>query len=104
MPKWVCNQTFAILRGSPKFLADKFKIATNTLLRLPCSPFVLNLKHFLREQVDSFTNHVVTKPHTYFPMLYQIYKQHYEKYYTGSPKSGKDYRLFVEKLEILRRK
>ena len=29
---------------------------------------------------------------------------HYEKYYTGSPKSGKDYRLFVEKLDILRRK
>ena len=29
---------------------------------------------------------------------------HYEKYYTGSQKSGKDYRLFVEKLEILRRK
>ena len=79
MPKWVCNQTFAILGGSPKFLADKFKIATNTLLRLPCSPFVLNLKHFLREQVDSFTNHVVTKPHTYFPMLYQIYKQCFEK-------------------------
>ena len=79
MPKWVCNQTFAILRGSPKFLADKFKIATNTLLRLPCSPFVLNLKHFLREQVDSFTNHVVTKPPTYFPMLYQIYKLFFEK-------------------------
>ena len=29
---------------------------------------------------------------------------HYEKYYTGSPKSGKDYRLFVKKLNILRRK
>ena len=29
---------------------------------------------------------------------------HYEKYYTGSPKSGKDYRLLVEKMETLRRK
>jgi len=31
-------------------------------------------------------------------------REHYEKYYTDSPKSGKDYRLFVKKLDILRRK
>ena len=35
---------------------------------------------------------------------YALASTHYEKYYTGSPKSGKDYRLFVEKLDILRRK
>ena len=41
------------------------------------------------------------------PKIHEFTKSqeiHYEKYYTGSPKSGKDYRLFVEKLEILRRK
>ena len=42
-------------------------------------------------------------PHDYCKGLYSFLNQslpytHYEKYYTGSPKSGKDYRLFVEKV------
>ena len=42
--------------------------------------------------------------YVYISTYFIIANQHYEKYYTGSPKSGKDYRLFVEKLDILRRK
>ena len=42
--------------------------------------------------------------HLNFPVSSAPTSTHYEKYYTGSPKSGKDYRLFVEKLDILRRK
>ena len=38
-------------------------------------------------------------------VLFSLGKQgwtHYEKYYTGNPKNGKDYRLFVKKLNSLR--
>ena len=49
-------------------------------------------------------SYVVSSLISSYIWLLLFYLQHYEKYYTGSPKSGKDYRLFVEKLDILRRK